>query len=64
MFKGNSKLELNEATLVVAVQEYFDRRIREEHSTVVKSIRAGSLSPNSANTFVVELGEAPQKDTP
>jgi hypothetical protein len=59
MFKGNTKLELNTATLVVAIQEYLDKRTKDGCSPRVKSIAASSSSNNfaSGHTFEVFLEE-------
>jgi hypothetical protein len=56
MFIGTSKLELNEATMIVAVQEYLDKRAKDGFSPLVKSVKAGAGNYNNCG-FSVELSE-------
>jgi len=56
--KGNNTLELNEATMIVAVQEYLNKRITVE-TPIVKSVkRSGKAYENG---FTVELAEGEGK---
>lgn len=59
MFKGNNALELNTATMIVAVQEYLDKRAKDGCSPKVVTI-AANTGTNSV-IFRVSLEEA--KDT-
>jgi hypothetical protein len=56
MFKGSTKLELNEATMIVAVQEYLDKRTKDEYLSTVKSVK---YSSNGAayGVFTIEVEE-------
>ncbi len=60
MFKGNTKLELNEETIIVALQEYFDKRVADGCSPVVKGVKASSDGYGGA-TFAVDLAEPESK---
>ena len=60
MFKGQAKLEISHATLVIAVQEYFSRRAAPWYMPTVDNVKVGNYnSNNAAPTFVIEMTEPP-----
>lgn len=50
--KGNNELHFNEATIIEALQEYLDRRLQHDPTTVT-SVKANSSG--YATTFVVSI---------
>lgn len=55
--KGNNELRLNDATMMEALQEYFDKRITGS-LVDVKSIKCESQG-YAGNTFIVQVAERP-----
>ena len=60
VFKGSTTLELNAATMIVAIQEYLDKRALPAYRPVVKSVTSVS---GPTPSFKVELGE-PEPNEP
>lgn len=57
--KGNTELKMNQATMIDALQLYFDKVLTAEHRMVVtecKLDRSGSYS-GGPDQFVVALGD-------
>ena len=57
--KGNNTLELNEATMIEAVQEYLDKRFTKD-TPLVKRITTHTV--NQVLRFEVELSEKEVED--
>jgi hypothetical protein len=55
MIKGSVTMELNEATLIDALQEYFDKRLIDSN-VLVKSVSSANSS-TYGSTFKVSLEE-------
>ena len=55
--KGNNVLHLNETTLIEAVQEYLDARMRVNAAPIVTSVKAGQN-----DTFKIDVREAEPTD--
>lgn len=53
--KGQATIKLNQATMVEALQQYFDAQFKTPH--VVTSVRKDSAPSHGADTFEVELEE-------
>ena len=51
--KGNNQFDLNEATLIEAVQEYFDKRM-PIYGVVVKSVKSSRVGLSDGFTIHVE----------
>lgn len=51
--KGNNTLELNEATLIEAMQEYLDKRMTE-HSPRVTAVKSSKVGLSDGFTVRVE----------
>ena len=54
MFKGVNRLILNEATMIVAVQEYFNARAKEGCAPKVTQVKA---EPGQDQTFSIQVEE-------
>lgn len=54
MFKGNNTLTLNEATMIVAMQEYLDARAKEGIGPKVISVKGSS---GVESTFIIMTSE-------
>ena len=52
MFKGVNRLILNEATMIVAVQEYFNARAKEGCAPKVTQVKA---EPGQDQTFSIHV---------
>lgn len=60
MFKGSNTIMLNEATMIVAVQEYLEKRTREGCALQVKSVKMSNSSRgNYADCYEVLVDEKP-----
>lgn len=57
MFHGNAKMEISEATMIAALQEYFDARVQGGSAFLVKSV---TKNGQYSNTFEVETTELPK----
>lgn len=53
--KGQITIKLNQATMVEALQQYFDAQLKTSHA--VKNVRKDSAASHGADTFEVELEE-------
>lgn len=67
MFRGNTTVEMNQTTMVEAVQEWLDRRTSASHPrAVVKSVTGKGSGYEAGKTFTLELEEgkplAPQRE--
>lgn len=59
--KGNNSFELNAATMIAALQLYFDKTFRDGESPIVTAIRP-SPSPCEGRTFTVTVKERETSD--
>ena len=57
MILGTAKMEISEATVVLALQEYFDKRAATGFSPVVKAVASASSNGYGGKTFTVEVSE-------
>lgn len=54
--KGNNSIEVNEATMVEALQEYFDKRhVAPLFKVVSVSVNSGKYDPDSWRVTVSEI---------
>jgi len=60
--KGNNSIEMNQATLIEAVQEYFDKRWSGPPQEVM-SVRASSGSRSDCLSVEVQLAAKEEKKT-
>ena len=62
--KGLTTIEINQATMVEAMQQYFDAQLKEPH--VVKTVKKASSSSSStggyaaSDSFEVEFKDKPE----
>lgn len=57
MIKGQGTLQVSEATIMAAVQEYLDRRLAEGMHVEVTGIKWSTESTGMTNTFSVSIKE-------
>lgn len=57
-FKGNNTLELNEATMIIAMQMYFDATFKEGLAPQVQSVQQSS---NKGYVFLIQVSDGAQQ---
>lgn len=55
MILGSAKMEISEETVVLALQEYFDKRAAAGFSPVVKSVTGASGNSYGTKAFTVDI---------